>query len=85
MDIMEKLFVYMEKYYLILKSGRYEFLMDLYRRRLYLFDQFAAYKHGGKVFSGSIKGVAEGGQLLIEVDGDLKSFNFKELEFTHTK
>ncbi|WP_316799137.1 biotin--[acetyl-CoA-carboxylase] ligase [Pedobacter frigidisoli] len=85
MDIMDKLFVYMEKYYLILKSGRYEFLMDLYMRQLYLFDKLAEYRQGEQFFSGSIKGVAERGQLLIEVDGILKSFNFKELEFTHTK
>ncbi|WP_231582671.1 biotin--[acetyl-CoA-carboxylase] ligase [Pedobacter sp. BMA] len=84
-DILEKLFVYMEKYYLILRSGRYEFLKDLYLERLYLFKQSADYRQGEKVFKGSIMDVAESGHILLEVEGESQSFNFKELEFIHTK
>ncbi|WP_316807446.1 biotin--[acetyl-CoA-carboxylase] ligase [Pedobacter agri] len=83
--IMEKLFVFMEKYYLILKSGKFSILHDIYLQRLYRFGITGIYKQGGEVFEGIINGVEESGLLLMNVGGTQKSFNFKEIEFTHTK
>ncbi|WP_316849906.1 biotin--[acetyl-CoA-carboxylase] ligase [Pedobacter agri] len=83
--IMEKLFVFMEKYYLILKSGKFSILHDIYLERLYNFGISRFYKQGGEVFEGIIDGVEENGQLLMNVGGTQKLFNFKEIEFTHTK
>lgn len=83
--IMEKLFVFMEKYYLILKSGKFSILHNIYLERLYNFGISGLYKQGGEVFEGIIDGVEENGQLLMNVGGSQKLFNFKEIEFTNTK
>ncbi|WP_231426629.1 biotin--[acetyl-CoA-carboxylase] ligase [Pedobacter sp. Leaf250] len=83
--IMEKLFVFMEKYYLILKSGKFSILKNYYLEKLYRLGESAYYKENGEVFEGVINGVDENGRLLVEVAGCQKSFNFKEIEFTHTK
>jgi len=83
--IMEKLFVFMEKYYLILKSGKFSILLNNYLQRLYKFNIKSDFIQNGKAFTGIIKGVEETGRLIIEIDGIVASFNFKEIEFTHTK
>jgi BirA family biotin operon repressor/biotin-[acetyl-CoA-carboxylase] ligase len=85
MDIMEKIFMFMEKYYLILRSGKYSILQNDYLARLYNFNVSALYKQGGEIFEGIIKGVEDNGRLTVDTKGGLKSFNFKEIEFTHTK
>jgi len=85
MDIMVKIFIFMEKYYLILKAGKYSILQNDYLARLYNFNIPALYKQDGKVFEGKIKGVEDSGRLTVDTNGGLKSFNFKEIEFTHTK
>lgn len=85
MDIMSKIFVYMEKYYLILKSGKFGILQNDYLEKLYNFNKLAFYKQNGKIFEGIIMGIEDGGRLLMETKAGLKTFNFKEIEFTHTK
>lgn len=83
--IMEKIVVFMEKYYLILKSGNYAILQNNYLKHLYKFGTLAHYQQNGQVFEGKITGVEESGRLVMETLSGLKSFNFKEIEFTHTK
>ncbi|PWS27936.1 biotin--[acetyl-CoA-carboxylase] ligase [Pedobacter yonginense] len=83
--VMEKIVVFMEKYYLILKSGNYIILQKEYFKRLYNFGTLAHYQQNGQVFEGKITGVEESGRLVMETEAGLKSFNFKEIEFTHTK
>ncbi|MGM9476484.1 biotin--[acetyl-CoA-carboxylase] ligase [Pedobacter sp. GSP4] len=85
MDIMEKIFIFMEKYYLILKAGKYSILQKDYLARLYNFDIKALYKQDGEIFEGIIKGVEENGRLMVATTSGLRTFNFKEIEFTHTK
>ncbi|TCD02359.1 biotin--[acetyl-CoA-carboxylase] ligase [Pedobacter frigidisoli] len=85
MDIMEKIFVFMEKYYLILRSGKYSILQNDYLKRLYNFEMSASYKQNGEVFEGTIIGVEDSGRLQMNTANGLVSFNFKEIEFTHTK
>ena len=83
--IMEKLFAFMEKYYLILKTGKYSILHKSYLERLYNFEMSGFYKQDGEVFEGTIIGIEENGRLMMNVNGTQRSFNFKEIEFTHTK
>ena len=83
--IMENLFVFMEKYYLILRSGRFSILHQQYLDRLYRLEEKASYIQNGVVFEGTIIGVEDTGKLLMEIEGNSKTFNFKEIEFTHTK
>ena len=75
----------MEKYYLILRSGRYDVLHSEYLNRLYFYNSLTTYKRNGEVFEGIIKGVEDNGKLLVQTNDSLASFNFKEIEFTHTK
>lgn len=83
-DVMAKICVYVEKYYLVLRSGKYTSLQIQYLERLYKFNIEAFYKFNGEVFEGIIKGVEDSGQLIVETNQGKKSFNFKEIEFTHT-
>lgn len=83
--VMEKIVVFMEKYYLILKSGNYAILQNDYLKRLYKFDTLADYQQNGQIFEGKITGVEESGRLVMETAGGLRSFNFKEIEFIHTQ
>ncbi|MCZ4243228.1 biotin--[acetyl-CoA-carboxylase] ligase [Pedobacter punctiformis] len=83
--ILEKIFVYMEKYYLNLREGKYDFLQSDYLKRLYNFNVTATYKQNGKVFEGIIKGVEDNGRLIMETETGESVFNFKEIEFIHTK
>ena len=85
MDILEKISIFIEKYYLILKSGGYDILQKNYLKRLYNFNVKASYLERGKVFEGTITGVEDGGRLVMHTDHGSKAFNFKEIEFTHTK
>jgi BirA family biotin operon repressor/biotin-[acetyl-CoA-carboxylase] ligase len=85
MDIMAKIFMFMEKYYLILRAGKYSILQNDYLAKLYNFNISALYKQDGAFFEGIIKGVEDSGRLTVDTNEGLKSFNFKEIEFTHTK
>jgi len=85
MDIMEKIFIFMEKYYLILRAGKYSILQNDYLAKLYNYNVSALYKQNDEIFEGIIKGVEDGGRLTVDTKDGLKRFNFKEIEFTHTK
>ncbi|TCD29699.1 biotin--[acetyl-CoA-carboxylase] ligase [Pedobacter psychrodurus] len=85
MDIMDKIFIFMEKYYLILRAGKYSILQNDYLSRLYNFNILGLYMQNGEIFEGTIKGVEDGGRLTVDTKNGLKVFNFKEIEFTHTK
>jgi len=85
MDIMAKIFTFLEKYYLILRAGKYTILQNDYLAKLYNLNVWALYKQHGEVFEGRITGVEENGRLTVETKDGLKAFNFKEIEFTHTK
>lgn len=83
--VMGKIFVYMEKYYLNLKSERYSILQNNYLNRLLNFNTVAEYLQNGQVFEGIIKGVEDSGLLIMEIDKETTTFNFKEIEYIHTK
>jgi len=82
--IMEKIFVFIEKYYLNLRSKRYDFLQNEYLKRLLNYNIISNYRQNGRIFEGTIVGVEANGLLKLEVDGELKRFNFKEIEYIHT-
>jgi len=83
-DIIDKIFVLMEKYYLILKSGGYNVLREQYLSRLYNFNIKSSYKFEYNTFEGTIEGVEEDGRLIVNINGTEKRFNFKEIEFLHS-
>lgn len=70
-----------ERMYLQLKAGKDVFIKDAYISQLYKINKLASYRQNGEVFEGIIKGVSETGLLSIDVNGELLTFNFKEVEF----
>jgi BirA family biotin operon repressor/biotin-[acetyl-CoA-carboxylase] ligase len=70
-----------ESGYLKLKANTYVELQERYLEGLYQYDETAYYKQGEHVFKGKITGVTKQGLLAMEIAGQQKHFNFKEIEF----
>lgn len=70
-----------EKYYLQLRKGHFNFLERAYTDSLFLYQHTAAFKKGGEIFSGEIDGVDKSGRLIIRSKGREMKFAFKEVEY----
>lgn len=72
-----------KKYAGLFITGQYHRLMEDYQENLYKFGQAHSFEtKSGEVFSGKIRDVNPGGNLLIEFeDGTHKSYRFKEISF----
>ncbi|MCU0438412.1 MAG: biotin--[acetyl-CoA-carboxylase] ligase [Raineya sp.] len=77
----EKLFISIERKYLQLKQGKTEILRQEYYKRLYGFGEEKWFSKEGESFMGKIVGVDNLGRLQIDVLGDLKVYQFKEIQF----
>jgi len=77
----EFLLIQLEKRYLELKNNHSRELLSDYHNRLYKKNEQQLFKNNGTIFTGSISGVNEMGKLLIESNGKLLKFDFKEVEF----
>ncbi|MCK9254680.1 MAG: biotin--[acetyl-CoA-carboxylase] ligase [Bacteroidales bacterium] len=66
-----------EKY----KLKSFEFLRDLYLKNLYKFQEKCLFQSKFRKFEGIIKGIDNFGYLLIELNGNIEKFYFKEIEF----
>ena len=65
-----------------LKSGRYETIQKEYLSRLYRYGTLARFKKpDGPIFMGKISGISPIGKLVIDVEGELREFGMKEVEF----
>ena len=83
-SILTNLCCHLEKYYLILLSGRYHILHKNYSESLYLGGKLTHFGENGQVFEGTIVGVEDSGLLVINtITGNLK-FNTKEVQYLHT-
>ena len=72
----------LERRYLQLKNGNWQGIAEDYHHYLYGIGERRHFiGPGGKVFEGRIDGVGENGYLLVFADGQLKSFEIKELQF----
>ncbi|SHG77572.1 biotin--[acetyl-CoA-carboxylase] ligase [Pedobacter caeni] len=80
-ELLAEICSHIEKQYLQLKAGSYQQLMDDYVSGLYKFNEPAAYRQNGEVIEGRIIEVTESGLLGILTNGELKHYNFKEVEF----
>ncbi|WP_040627533.1 biotin--[acetyl-CoA-carboxylase] ligase [Mucilaginibacter paludis] len=70
-----------EAAYLSLRAQNFEQLKTYYLQKLYWLDELKSFKANGIRFDGTIKTVDANGQLCISVDGTLKHYDFKEIEF----
>lgn len=80
--IIQKLFVYIEKYYLWLREGKYRALKEAYLNNLYRFEEKHAFQTKEGIIEGRIIGVDAWGHLVIEkVNGKQATFGVKEISF----
>jgi len=75
--LLEKL----EKRYLQLRAGKQKELREEYLKNLLAINRKQKFNSNGSAFEGTIKSVSDGGELIVDVDGDEKSFSMKEISF----
>jgi BirA family biotin operon repressor/biotin-[acetyl-CoA-carboxylase] ligase len=76
LDIVQRL----EHYYLILRSGDFRFIHEVYESKLYLKDKVAYYEDGIGKFNGIIRKVYPDGVLEIEDENGIhRKYQFKEV------
>lgn len=68
-----------------IKNGGFEEIKGEYESVLFGMGTIRYFRSGEKGFSGIIKGINSHGQLCVMVDGELKIFNNKEIEFDFGK
>jgi BirA family biotin operon repressor/biotin-[acetyl-CoA-carboxylase] ligase len=82
--ILEKLCIYLEKWYLLLKTSRFTEINSHYQQHLFGFNEMVLFKNpDNSVFKGVVLGVAENGKLRVfdassekEIQFDLKELSF---------
>ena len=79
--LIEELCVCLEKYYLQLKNGHAANQKKQYLQILYRFEETHYFSKNGSRFLGKIVGIADSGQLMLEVEGEIQYFDFKEIAF----
>jgi BirA family biotin operon repressor/biotin-[acetyl-CoA-carboxylase] ligase len=73
-----------EKYsywYQMLTEQDYEYINMTYQQRLYKYHETAKYKSQSGEFEARIAGVGSDGRLILESEGKMLYFGFKEVEF----
>ena len=80
-DLLRKLCVFLEKYYLQLRQLHFNFLDKAYTEALYRYQQTYSFKKGEQAFKGEINGVTKEGKIIIHANGKELKFGFKEVEY----
>jgi BirA family biotin operon repressor/biotin-[acetyl-CoA-carboxylase] ligase len=70
-----------EQRYLQLKDNKTEILHKQYLEKLFRMNEMAGFIVGGEKVSGKIVNVSSSGALMVDMNGQVKSFNFKEIGF----
>lgn len=80
--IMERWCGFFNDLYNTLKMGKMEELTTQYYQRLWGYQKVVEYYKNGEAYQGTIQGVNELGQLIMDEDGGGRQlFNFKEISF----
>lgn len=80
--VAEKLYIYLEKWYLKLKQNKFAEINEAYLKDLLGINEVMKFKHNNVLFRGTIKGVSEQGLLQILMENNIeKSFEIKEISF----
>ncbi len=74
---------HLQDYYLRLKEDGFEVLKKEYLDLLYLKDQESHYEVEKNKIKGKIIGISDLGKLQMEVEGEVREFNFRELRYLH--
>jgi len=82
LDIRQKLYNNFESYYIGLKRGEFDTLLDSYKQHLYQKNEVRSYKlEDGTIVNGIIRDVNENGKLDIELENGINTFSLKEISF----
>ncbi|MCC2546847.1 biotin--[acetyl-CoA-carboxylase] ligase [Hymenobacter sp. BT175] len=71
----------LERRYLQLRGGHSAALQHEYRRLLYRFQELHCFEVDRQQVQGRIVDVDEAGRLLVEIDGQTRTFNFQEIRY----
>lgn len=82
-ELLEKLCINLEKWYLKLKEGKTELIDKCYHDHLYEINKITVFVDVNQhKFNGRVKSVTKMGKLLLELEDDvLKEFDIKEVKF----
>ena len=79
--LLNDLCYYIESRYSSLKENDTEKLHKDYLARLFKMNEMAEFRISGKLVSGKIVNVSDSGALVVDINGQVESFNFKEITF----
>jgi len=81
-DLLEQYFSFLQQRYIAFRVNHsYNEIRNEYTQLLYQKGQCAKYKIEEEQVEGEIKGVNREGRLLVEIGGEVRSFNLKEIQF----
>jgi len=78
----DTLLLALETRYNQLRNGAISVLEEEYRERMYLLGKPAEFVANGVTFTGTIRGVDQHGELLLESKGNTRSFGFQTIEYS---
>ncbi len=80
-EVMEKMICHLEKWYMKLKTGKTEEILNSYHDLMMWRGELRTFKSSEVEFEGEIIGIDSQGRLSINVEGELKTFGIKEVQF----
>ena len=80
-ELLEILCGFLEKYYLLLKAGKKDFIKDQYEKSMLWINERHVFAKDSNEFTGEILGIDEKGWLKIKTNNQVKTFNFREIQF----
>jgi BirA family biotin operon repressor/biotin-[acetyl-CoA-carboxylase] ligase len=80
-ELLAVLYGFIEKEYVRLADGKSDHLDSEYLRNMLFYDQTARFNADRFAFEGVICGVSEFGKLQVKVEGKIREFDLKEIEF----
>jgi BirA family biotin operon repressor/biotin-[acetyl-CoA-carboxylase] ligase len=78
--LLPQLLTFIEQYYLKLKARDLYYIQKNYLKNLYFYQKKRTFRTN-RIFEGKIIGIDHIGRLLVDIDGQVQSFSFKEIEF----
>ena len=83
-SVMESLFTHFEKWYMRLKKSDFKLIDEAYQKLLFGLNTDAEFEQNGNRFKAKVQGVNEHGLLVLKLqDGNLKTFDIKEVSFIY--
>ncbi len=80
-EVMELVFLHLEKWYLQLRSGRFNEIDKAYLNVLFKLNDTCLFEDKSKQFTAKLIGVSEAGLLLLELETkEVKAFDIKEVK-----